>query len=126
MHHIATLYFSAVSEWLKVPDTQFMLDHVRPDFLMLRVSALIGYQSNVQCENLGDNCIQNFHLERYVIRYTVRNFVDTSHVKHNFRKYIPPYTFPNENFEYGYSHSNVLFNFCTTKSQYLLPKKVAV
>ncbi|XP_048246060.1 anaphase-promoting complex subunit 1-like [Haliotis rufescens] len=27
---------SAVAEWLKAPDTQFMLDHVRPDFLLLR------------------------------------------------------------------------------------------
>ncbi len=28
---------SAVAEWLKAPDTQFLLDFVRPDFLMLRV-----------------------------------------------------------------------------------------
>ena len=28
---------SAVAEWLQAPDTQFMLDHVRPDFLLLRV-----------------------------------------------------------------------------------------
>ncbi|XP_059145256.1 anaphase-promoting complex subunit 1-like isoform X2 [Physella acuta] len=28
---------SAVSEWLKAPDTQFMLDQVRPDFLCLRI-----------------------------------------------------------------------------------------
>lgn len=28
---------SAVIDWLRVPDTQFMLDQVRPDFLMLRV-----------------------------------------------------------------------------------------
>ncbi|XP_076442081.1 anaphase-promoting complex subunit 1-like [Babylonia areolata] len=27
---------SAVAEWLEAPDTQFMLDHVRPDFLLLR------------------------------------------------------------------------------------------
>ena len=40
--------FSAVSEWLKVPDTQFMLDHVRPDFLMLRVS------------NPNSECVLNF------------------------------------------------------------------
>ena len=24
-------------------------------------------------EKLGDNCIQNFHLGRYIFRYTVRN-----------------------------------------------------
>ena len=28
---------SAVAEWLMAPDTQFLLDFVRPDFLMLRV-----------------------------------------------------------------------------------------
>ncbi|KAK7469621.1 hypothetical protein BaRGS_00036350 [Batillaria attramentaria] len=30
---------SAVSEWLEAPDTQFMLDQVRPDFLLLRTLA---------------------------------------------------------------------------------------
>ncbi|XP_060071238.1 anaphase-promoting complex subunit 1-like isoform X2 [Ylistrum balloti] len=37
---LGMLYFktnnSAVAEWLIASDTQFMLDHVRPDFLMLR------------------------------------------------------------------------------------------
>lgn len=37
---LGMLYFksnnTAVAEWLSVADTQFMLDHVRPDFLMLR------------------------------------------------------------------------------------------
>ncbi|KAK3580765.1 hypothetical protein CHS0354_023054 [Potamilus streckersoni] len=37
---LGMLYFntsnSSVSEWLQVPDSQFMLDQVRPDFLMLR------------------------------------------------------------------------------------------
>ncbi|XP_056022198.1 anaphase-promoting complex subunit 1-like [Ostrea edulis] len=37
---LGMLYFrtnnSAVIDWLRVPDTQFMLDQVRPDFLMLR------------------------------------------------------------------------------------------
>jgi hypothetical protein len=32
---------SAVIDWLRVPDTQFMLDQVRPDFLMLRVSIIV-------------------------------------------------------------------------------------
>ncbi|XP_052768449.1 anaphase-promoting complex subunit 1-like isoform X2 [Mya arenaria] len=40
---LGMLYFntknSAVSEWLKVPNTQFMLDQVRPDFLLLRTLA---------------------------------------------------------------------------------------
>ena len=31
--------FRAVVDWLAAPDTQFLLDFVRPDFLMLRVIA---------------------------------------------------------------------------------------
>ena len=27
------------------------------------------------CFNLGDNCIKNFHLGRYIVGFTVRNFV---------------------------------------------------
>ena len=48
------LFYSAVSEWLEVPSTQFMLDQVRPDFLLLRVgeeetlnsSYFVGHQFN--------------------------------------------------------------------------------
>ena len=65
--------------------------------------------------DLGDNCIQNFHLGRYIEGYTVRNLVLWRHVsravKHDFRMYIRGYTFPNENFEYGYPHSNALLQF---------------
>ena len=32
-------------------------------------------------------------------------------VKHDFRMYIRRYTSPNENFEYGYPHSNALLHF---------------
>ena len=62
---------------------------------------------------LGDNCIQNFHLGTYIVRYTVGNLVLQQHasgaVKRDFRTYIGRYTSPNENFEYGYPHSNALF-----------------
>ena len=33
-------------------------------------------------------------------------------VKQNFQPYIQQYTCPNENFEYGYPHSNALLQFC--------------
>ncbi|KAK3092280.1 hypothetical protein FSP39_000671 [Pinctada imbricata] len=40
---LGMLYFKtnnkAVADWLVTPDTQFMLDHVRPDFLLLRTLA---------------------------------------------------------------------------------------
>ena len=75
--------------------------------------------------NLGDNCIQkNFHLGRYIVGYTVGNSVlrrrasrvgnlvlrrrASGAVKRELRTYILRYTSPNENFEYGYPHSNAL------------------
>ena len=65
-----------------------------------------------------------FHLGRYIVGYTVGNFVlrrrVSGAVKHDFRPYIRRYTSPNENFEYGYPHSNVLFNFYTSKPLYFV------
>ena len=61
---------------------------------------------------LGDNCIQNFNLDRYIVGYTVGNLVlrrrASGAVKRDFQTYIRRYTSPNENFEYGYPHSNAL------------------
>ena len=65
--------------------------------------------------HLGDNCIQNFHLGRYIVGYMVGNLVlrrrVSGAVKRDFRTYIRRYTSPNENFEYGYPHSNALLTF---------------
>ena len=65
--------------------------------------------------HLGDNCIQNFHLGRYIVVYTVGNLVLRRHasraVNRDFRMYIRRYTSPNENFEYGYPRSNALLQF---------------
>ena len=64
---------------------------------------------------LGDNCVQNFHLGRYIVGYTVGNLVlrrrSSGAVKRDFRTNIRQYTSPNENFEYGYPHSNALLQF---------------
>ena len=68
---------------------------------------------------LGDNCIQNFHLGRCIVGYTVGNLVlrrrVSGAVKHDFRTYIRRYTSTNENFEYGYPHSNALLAFSSRK-----------
>ena len=68
---------------------------------------------------LGDNCIQNFHLGRYIVGYTVGNLVlrrrVSGAVKRDFRTYIRRYTSQNENFEYGYPHSNALLIFSLQK-----------
>ena len=70
-------------------------------------------------DKLGDNCIQICHLGLYIVGYTVGNFVlrrrVSGAVKHDIRAYIRRYTSPNDKFEYGYPHSNVLFNIYTTK-----------
>ena len=65
--------------------------------------------------DLGDNCIQNFHLGRYIVGYMVGKLVlrqrVSGAVKRDFRTYIRRYTSPNENFEYGYPYSNALLTF---------------
>ena len=70
-------------------------------------------------DQLGDNCIQNFHLGRYIVGYTAGNLVlrrrVSGVVKRDFRTYIRRYTSPNDNFEYGYPHSNTLFSFFLQK-----------
>ena len=72
---------------------------------------------------LGDNCIQNLHLGRYIVGYTVGNLVlrrrASGVVKRDFRTYIP-----NENFEYGYPHSNAFLQF-RLKLERCKPHKVA-
>ena len=64
---------------------------------------------------LGDSCIQNFHLGRYIDGYTVGNLGlrrrTSGAVKRDFQTYIWPYTSPNENFEYGFPHYNALLQF---------------
>ena len=70
---------------------------------------------------LGYNCIQNFHLGRYIVGYTVGNLVlrrrVSGAVKRDFRTYIRRYTSPNESFKYGYPHSNALLTFSLQKRQ---------
>ena len=72
-----------------------------------------AYEGNWQ---LGDNCIQNYHCERYIVGYTVGNLVlrrrASGALKCDFQTYIRRYTSPNEKFEYGYSHSNAILQFC--------------
>ena len=79
-------------------------------------------------KDLGDNCIQNFHLGRYFVGYTVGNLVLRQHpsgaVKCDFRTNIQRYTSPNENFEYGYSYSNALQQF-ELKLEHCKPLKAA-
>ena len=72
-------------------------------------------QSTLGPTKLGDNCLQNFHLGRYIVGCMVGNLVlrrrASGTVKRDSRTYIRRYTSPNKNFEYGYPHSNALLQF---------------
>ena len=76
-------------------------------------------QSINHLNHLGNNCIQNFYLGRYIVGYTVRNLVlrrrISGAVKRDFRMYIRRYTSPNETFYYGYPHSNAQLTFSLQK-----------
>ena len=81
---------------------------IRPVYKQIGVSAfniwtLLDYfiRFAIATWESGDNCIQNYHLERYIV----------GAVKRDFRTYIRQYTSPNENFEYVYPHSNALLQF---------------
>ena len=65
---------------------------------------------------LGDNCIRNFYLGRYIVGYTVRNLIlrrrARGAVKRDFRTYIRRYTSPNGNsVEYAILY-NAIQQFC--------------
>ena len=54
----------------------------------------------------------NFHLGRYIVRYTVRNLVLWRSAKRDFWPYFGRYINPQiKNFEYVYPHSNVFLQF---------------
>ena len=76
---------------------------------------LLAKECQEKIHSLRDNHIQSFHLGRYIVGYTVGNLVlrrrASGAVKRDFRTYIRRYTSPNENFEYGYPHSNALLQF---------------
>ena len=90
---------------------------------MYQLSLYLSWLQHKFCltsNDLGDNCIQNFHLGRYIVGYTVRNSVlrrrVSGAVKRDFRTYIWRYTPPpNENFEYRYPHSNAPLTFSLQK-----------
>ena len=74
MHSNALLTFS-----LQKDSEMYFVVPIRP-------AAASCIKPFASCIYLGDNHIQNFHLGRYIRRYTS----------------------PNEKFEYGYPHSNAL------------------
>ena len=85
----------------------------------IRQAAASFIKPLASCIYLGDYCIQNSHLGRYIVWFTVGNLVLRRHVsgavKRDFRTNIRRYTSPNENFEYGYPHSNALLTFSLQK-----------
>ena len=82
------------------------------NFLTVCLKYQVIFTTSKGFGQLGDNCIQNFQLGRYIVGYMVGNLVlrrpVIGAVKRDFRTYIRRYTPPYENFEYGYPHSNAL------------------
>ena len=100
----------------KKPANQCCVLHSKYMFRSAPFDFILIFSSDRNKIQLGDNGIQNFHLGRYIVGYTVGNLVLRVAVKLNFRPYIRRYTSPNENFEYGYPHSNALLFFSLKKT----------
>ena len=87
-----------------------MSTHVKS---FMYIFCIIMLTTNIE---LGDNCVQNFNLGRYIVGYTVGNLVlrrrVSGAVKRDFRTYIRRYSSKIFFFEYGYPHSNALLQFC--------------
>ena len=64
---------------------------------------------------LGDNCIQNFHLGRYIIGYMVGNLA------RDFRTYIRRYTSLNENFDMVIP---ILMHICSLMSNWSVARRI--
>ena len=50
---------------------------------------LIFSTKTIKSINLGDNCIQNFHLGRYIVGYMVRSFTAVCEQSHKTLIYLP-------------------------------------
>ena len=72
-------------------------------------------EENASC--CRDNCIQNIHLGRYIVEYTVGNLVlrrrTSGAEKRDFRAYSISDDIPSQmkKIEYGYPHSNAILQF---------------
>ena len=95
------------------------------NLIILPYTRMCDVVKDITCHS-GDNCIQNFHLRRYIVGYTVGNLVlqrrASRAVKRDFLTCIQRYTSPNENFEYGYPHSNALLQFYLHFAHYMVHK----
>ena len=56
---------------------------------LLTLSWLIGIPYSIK--QLGDNCIQTFHMGRYIVRYTVRNLFLKQIISGAVKLYFLPY-----------------------------------
>ena len=75
--------------------------------------------------HLGANCIQNFHLGRYIAGYTVGNLVlwrrASGALKRDFRTYIRRYTSPNEILNMIIP---ILMHFCSLSSNWSVASRI--
>ena len=88
-------------------------------------SRLTTIENRVSEYNLGDNCIQNFHLGSYIVGYTVGKLVlwrrASGAVKRDFRTYIRRYTSPNEILNMVIP---ILMHFCSLSSNWSVASRI--
>ena len=98
--------FKTKQIFLFYPGNSFILMYIKSNFVIniFHLCKIYIFKPRPRCSQLGDSCIQNFQLERYVIRNSVLWRRTSRAVKRDFRTYIQQYTSTNENVEYDYPH----------------------
>ena len=79
-------------------------------------------------DHLGDNCIHNFHLGRYIVGYTVGDIVlrrrASSAVKRDFQTYIRRYTSTPPQMKILYMVIPILMHFCSFVSNWSVASRI--
>ena len=82
-NHLSDMFFEHPKHILKLMDKEkyiftlnfFLLTYVFLTVIDSYIFFLLYFKYHPNDIKLGDNCIQNFHLRRYIVRYMVVNFV---------------------------------------------------
>ena len=99
----------------KLRKSYFWRENVKSFAICMTLKASFLNVSRKSVNHLEINCIQNVNLGRYIVGYMGGYLAlwrrTSGGIQRDFRPYIQRYTSLNENFEYGYPHSNELLQF---------------